>query len=145
MLADFAYIEAQASKAMTTKPSIKDAPLRIVAGFHLDDHEGHLKDAVEKHRSTVEAFHTDCALAQEACVARDIKPLAIVPSVTWGRICEATGLYRLSPDSRGVVHFHFAAFAGIKDHPAMSGADQVDWLAKNNWKAFLNRPVRFKA
>ena len=118
------------------------AAARVVAGFHLKDasaEEKAVAEAAEAHRAAVETFRADRAAALAVCIDHGIKPLAVIPTLTWGHVCEAAGLFRLHPESDGTVRFDPRAFFDIRDERRMSGADQVEWLAANRRKDFLRR------
>lgn len=149
MKTDFACIDAAVIDALRPAlPAVeRDADLkirstRVVAGFHL--HDPSLEDElVEKaaaaQRDAIDAFNADRAAAKAMCAVRGFAPLAVVPAGVWRTICEATGLFRLYPDPEGIVYFANSAFSSFKDEREMSGAQQVEWLAKNKPCEFLRQ------
>ena len=144
MKTNFAEIDAADLEVLDrpAPPPMDVAAIRVVAGFHLKDAESEEKlvaEAQEAHQAAVEAFRADRAEASALCAARGIKPLAVVPAVTWGHVCEAAGLFRLHPEADGTVRFDFRAFAGIRDARGMSAAEQIEWLAANRRPDFLRR------
>ena len=118
------------------------AATRVVAGFHLKDAEAEDKlvaEAQKAHQAAVESFRADRTAALAICTDRGIKPLAVVPALTWGHVCEAAGLFRLHPEADGTVRFNPLAFSDIRDARGMSAAEQVEWLATNRRIDFLRR------
>jgi hypothetical protein len=142
----FAYINDAVTDVLEHPAPVQakfdGVPIRVVGGFHLADpslEDEAIKAPMADYNVGVAAFRADRTAALRECSERGIKPLAVIPVATWRHICEATGLFRLHPSQDGVVHFARNAFAGIKDDRRMSGADQIEWLAQNDWTAFLRR------
>jgi hypothetical protein len=150
MQTDFAYIDDAVSSACerelksptVPRDGLKVKATKVIAGFHIYDAKEEdrlLAERVEHRRGAVERFQADRDVAAAECTKRGIVPLAIVPVDAWARICTATTLYRLSPGEGGRVGFAADAFSGIKVERRMTGEQQVEWLAKNNWPAFVLR------
>jgi hypothetical protein len=128
--------------AAAVRETAKTVSTRVVAGFHIPDpslEDEIVERAAQAQSAAVDAFRADRAAAAKTCADRGVEPLAIIPTATWAHVCEATGLFRLSPGRDGAVGFSRAAFAGIKDEKGMTGAEQVEWLAANDWPTFLRR------
>ena len=137
-----AAVTAVCERELATPTATRETATAVVAGFHLRDRaaeEAALESTIRRQQAAIQLFQADRAAAKSVCAERGIEPLAIVPTATWNCICEATGLFRLSPDEDGVVGFSSTAFAGIKDARGMTGAQQVEWLAENRRDEYLRR------
>ncbi len=131
----------------------KSGAMRTVAGFRVHDEEAERKslDAmIAKRRAGVEAFIADRKALREKLAAIDITPMAVLPTVAWEKICDATRLFRLSPDTSGRVGIAQNAFAnylapkisgktwgGLRRSEVSDPLDNLDNWPVDLWRALL--------
>jgi hypothetical protein len=149
MKTDFATIERDVSSVLTLEkkaPSVERVPMvSCIAGFHLADEdkaEQVYNATVDARLKLLEQIEADREAAAMLCRDRGVKPLAIVPTAFWYNLCRASGLYRLMPGPDGRVQIDYQNLVNKvpsgKGVFGISGARQVELLARQDWKAFLD-------
>lgn len=141
--------------------SAKSAGTRRVAGFEVFDEAAEraaLDRIIAARRAVIDRFRADRTTAKKRLAGLGIEPLAIIPLLAWDRICDSTGLFRLTPDSEGRVGVLGSAFDGYvirttEEKRGMFGNNYISASyrmdeasveiinnhARQNWREFLTK------
>ena len=143
MKTSFDYIDDVVEKSTKAEPVLSDKERgdaekkgkKIIGGFRVrdpDEEKRALDSLVAKKRAGVEAFLRDRAKAKE--VLNTIKPMAIVPTKAWEKICYDTGLYIMAPNKQGMVGYDHGKLQSLSGWSEKA----IDAKAKADWKWFLD-------
>jgi len=118
-MSSLAYINARATSAVDARIPLTDeenalieqteTPIVSVAGFPVVDTQWHDREREKRIRengSRLALYRKDVQDVTAELAARDIVPLAVLPSSAWKRICDNAGIYRLFVNERGEVGIH---------------------------------------
>lgn len=140
--ASFPMIEEMLEKALSRKPEptkaqqdeAKAKSKSVVAGFPVfdpDKEREHLDKLIATRQKAIEEFITDRKHVRGKLELLGIKPLAIVPTKAWVRLCGDAGLICFQPDSSGKVAINRNAirrYSSAKTVEAAANADYVRFV-----------------
>lgn len=135
----------------TDKVAARKAATKVVAGFdiHDDAEERRQLDAlIEGRRMTIDAFKADRSAIKAILKAKNVEPLATVPSKVWRAIAKKAGLFILHPDAQSRVAYDGKAWDKLPDAARVGGGRAgllglgrvnggLDEWASRNWGAML--------
>src|SRR5271155_5860490 len=144
MKTSFDYIDDVVEQSTKVEPKLSDkergdaekTAKKIIGGFRVKDDKAE-KDALDamvtRKRSGVSMFLQHRTMAKDDLAKVGIKPMAVVPTTSWKRICLDTGLYILVPNAQGQIAYDATSVQ------ALAGSIRnIDKKAKEDWKWFLN-------
>lgn len=140
MKTDFAYIDDVVERSTKKEPPVStkeraDAAQqakKIIGGFRVKDDKAerdNLDAIVARKRSGIEMFLQHRTMAREELGKYGVKPMAIVPTKSWERICYDTGLYIMAPNSQGQIGYEPAGlvpYAKWSEH-AITKKAKLEW------------------
>lgn len=110
------------------KKTIHNKSIKVVAGFEISDEQAEqaaLDSLIADRRAVIDTFLKARETITKKLTEKDIKPLAVVPTVAWHAICDDAKLFRLSPDNEGRV--------GIQPDALNRFFSQVSAESTNQW------------